>query len=97
MNCALFGNNAHELNACLGSGNKNEAIVVLQFTRMKLFNEKILLQNFTYGTKMFFNLKDENNLLLEFSNEIADNGDSEVLENAITPTKRLSLKSEDSG
>ncbi|QHN93092.1 uncharacterized protein DS421_17g589720 [Arachis hypogaea] len=36
------------------------------------------------------------NLLLEFSNEVADNDESEVLENAITPTKRLSLESEDS-
>ncbi|QHO20916.1 uncharacterized protein DS421_11g342110 [Arachis hypogaea] len=36
------------------------------------------------------------NLLLEFSNEVADNDESEVLENAITPTKRLSSKSEDS-
>ncbi|QHO56903.1 uncharacterized protein DS421_3g77730 [Arachis hypogaea] len=36
------------------------------------------------------------NLLLEFSNEVADNDESEVLENAITPTKRLSSESEDS-
>ncbi|QHO01733.1 uncharacterized protein DS421_13g417700 [Arachis hypogaea] len=36
------------------------------------------------------------NLLLEFSNEVADNDESEVLENTITPTKRLSSESEDS-
>ncbi|RYQ92932.1 hypothetical protein Ahy_B09g099172 [Arachis hypogaea] len=36
------------------------------------------------------------NLLLEFSNEITENDESEVLENAITPTKRLSSESEDS-
>ncbi|QHO08776.1 uncharacterized protein DS421_14g475610 [Arachis hypogaea] len=36
------------------------------------------------------------NLLLEFSNKVADNDESEVLENAITPTKRLSSVSEDS-
>ncbi|QHO41981.1 uncharacterized protein DS421_5g150420 [Arachis hypogaea] len=35
------------------------------------------------------------NLLLEFSNEVADNDESEVLENAITPTKRLSSESKD--
>ncbi|RYR11280.1 hypothetical protein Ahy_B05g079742 [Arachis hypogaea] len=35
------------------------------------------------------------NLLLEFSNEVADNDESEVLENTITPTKRLSSESED--
>ncbi|XP_072074488.1 uncharacterized protein [Arachis hypogaea] len=36
------------------------------------------------------------NLLLEFSNEVVKNDESEVLENAITPTKRLSSESEDS-
>ncbi|QHO15805.1 uncharacterized protein DS421_8g239180 [Arachis hypogaea] len=36
------------------------------------------------------------NLLLEFSNEVAANDESELLENAITPTKRLSSESEDS-
>ncbi|QHO08018.1 uncharacterized protein DS421_14g468830 [Arachis hypogaea] len=36
------------------------------------------------------------NLLLEFSNEVTANGESEGLENAITPTKRLSSESEDS-
>ncbi|RYR78652.1 hypothetical protein Ahy_A01g003487 [Arachis hypogaea] len=36
------------------------------------------------------------NLLLEFSNEVAANDESEVLENAIAPTKRLSSESEDS-
>ncbi|RYQ86001.1 hypothetical protein Ahy_B10g105652 [Arachis hypogaea] len=36
------------------------------------------------------------NLLLEFSNEVADNGESEVLENAITPAKRLFSESKDS-
>ncbi|QHO19579.1 uncharacterized protein DS421_11g330210 [Arachis hypogaea] len=36
------------------------------------------------------------NLLLEFSDKVADNDESEVLENAITPTKRLSSESEDS-
>ncbi|RYR03518.1 hypothetical protein Ahy_B06g082516 [Arachis hypogaea] len=36
------------------------------------------------------------NLLLEFSNEVTANGESEELENAITPTKRLSSESEDS-
>nr|XP_029143262.1 uncharacterized protein LOC112805939 [Arachis hypogaea] len=36
------------------------------------------------------------NLLLEFSNEVAANDESELLENAITPTKRLSSKSEES-
>ncbi|RYR04872.1 hypothetical protein Ahy_B06g084672 [Arachis hypogaea] len=36
------------------------------------------------------------NLLLEFSNKVADNDESEVLENVITPTKRLSSRSEDS-
>ncbi|RYR18789.1 hypothetical protein Ahy_B03g063402 [Arachis hypogaea] len=35
------------------------------------------------------------NLLLEFSNKVADNDKSEVLKNAITPTKRLSSESED--
>ncbi|RYR40578.1 hypothetical protein Ahy_A09g046323 [Arachis hypogaea] len=38
----------------------------------------------------------DKNLLLEFSNEVADNDESEVLENAITPTKRLFSESEDS-
>ncbi|RYR33547.1 hypothetical protein Ahy_A10g048157 [Arachis hypogaea] len=36
------------------------------------------------------------NILLEFSNKVADNDESKVLENAITPTKRLSSESEDS-
>ncbi|RYR39304.1 hypothetical protein Ahy_A09g044810 [Arachis hypogaea] len=36
------------------------------------------------------------NLLLEFSNEVAANDESELLENAITPTKRLSSESEES-
>ncbi|RYQ98802.1 hypothetical protein Ahy_B07g086609 [Arachis hypogaea] len=36
------------------------------------------------------------NLLLEFSNEVADNDKSEVLKNVITPTKRLSSESKDS-
>ncbi|RYR38565.1 hypothetical protein Ahy_A09g043618 [Arachis hypogaea] len=36
------------------------------------------------------------NLLLEFSNEVATNDESELLENAITLTKRLSSESEDS-
>ncbi|RYR78399.1 hypothetical protein Ahy_A01g003189 [Arachis hypogaea] len=36
------------------------------------------------------------NLLLEFSNEVADNDEFKVLKNAITPTKRLFSESEDS-
>ncbi|RYR56881.1 hypothetical protein Ahy_A05g022609 [Arachis hypogaea] len=36
------------------------------------------------------------NLLIEFSNEVTANDESELLENAITPTKRLSSESEDS-
>ncbi|XP_057758196.1 uncharacterized protein LOC130977709 [Arachis stenosperma] len=36
------------------------------------------------------------NLLLEFSNEVAASDESELLENAITPTKRLSSESEES-
>ncbi|RYR49024.1 hypothetical protein Ahy_A07g035302 [Arachis hypogaea] len=36
------------------------------------------------------------NLLLEFSNEVAANDESKLLENAITPTKRLSSESEES-
>ncbi|RYR58175.1 hypothetical protein Ahy_A05g023848 [Arachis hypogaea] len=36
------------------------------------------------------------NLLLEFSNEVTANSESEVLENVITLTKRLSSDSEDS-
>ncbi|RYR00508.1 hypothetical protein Ahy_B07g088629 [Arachis hypogaea] len=36
------------------------------------------------------------NLLFEFSNEVAANDESELLKNAITPTKRLSSESEDS-
>ncbi|RYR37759.1 hypothetical protein Ahy_A09g042642 [Arachis hypogaea] len=36
------------------------------------------------------------NLLLEFSNEVAANDESELLENAITPTKRLYSESEES-
>ncbi|KAL4313770.1 hypothetical protein AHAS_Ahas15G0018300 [Arachis hypogaea] len=36
------------------------------------------------------------NLLPEFSNEVADNDESEVLKNAITPAKRLSSELEDS-
>ncbi|RYR65687.1 hypothetical protein Ahy_A03g011616 [Arachis hypogaea] len=41
-------------------------------------------------------IKGEKNFLLEFSNEVADNDKSEVLKNAITPTKRLSSESKDS-
>ncbi|RYR18079.1 hypothetical protein Ahy_B03g062709 [Arachis hypogaea] len=36
------------------------------------------------------------NLLFEFSNEVAASDESELLENAITPTKRLSSESEES-
>ncbi|XP_052116546.1 uncharacterized protein LOC127746659 [Arachis duranensis] len=36
------------------------------------------------------------NLLLEFSNEVVANDESELLENAIAPTKRLSSESEES-
>ncbi|RYR17128.1 hypothetical protein Ahy_B03g061916 [Arachis hypogaea] len=87
MECALFGNYAHELNAFLRSGNKDGAVVILQFVRVKLYNEKIVLQNSMYDTK---------NLLFEFSNEVATNDEFELLKNAITPTKRLSSKSEES-
>ncbi|XP_057723592.1 uncharacterized protein LOC130939508 [Arachis stenosperma] len=87
MECVLFGNYAHELNAFLGSGNKDGAVVILQFVRVKLYNERIVLQNSMYDTK---------NLLLEFSNEVAANDEFELLKNAITPTKRLSSKSEES-
>ncbi|QHN87910.1 Replication protein A 70 kDa DNA-binding subunit B [Arachis hypogaea] len=66
MECALFDNYAHELNAFLGSGNKDGAVVVLQFVRVKLFNEKIVLQNSMYGTKMFFNLEDTT--VIQFKN-----------------------------
>ncbi|QHO58587.1 uncharacterized protein DS421_3g91910 [Arachis hypogaea] len=41
-------------------------------------------------------VEDAKNLLLEFSNEVAANDESELLENVITPTKRLSSESEDS-
>ncbi|RYR39306.1 hypothetical protein Ahy_A09g044812 [Arachis hypogaea] len=60
MECALFDNYAHELNDFLGSGNKDGAVVVLEFVRLKLYNGKIVLQNFMYGTKMFFNLEEAN-------------------------------------
>ncbi|RYR63476.1 hypothetical protein Ahy_A04g021286 [Arachis hypogaea] len=66
MECALFGNYAHELNTFLGSGNKDGAVVVLQFVRVNLFNEKIVLQNSMYGTKMFFNLEDTT--VIQFKN-----------------------------
>ncbi|XP_057747965.1 uncharacterized protein LOC130967161 [Arachis stenosperma] len=66
MECALFDNYAHELNAFLGSGNKDGAVVVLQFVRVKLFNEKIVLQNSMYSTKMFFNLEDTT--VIQFKN-----------------------------
>ncbi|RYQ99731.1 hypothetical protein Ahy_B07g087719 [Arachis hypogaea] len=57
MECALFDNYAHELNDFLGSGNRDGAVVVLQF---------IVLQNFMYGTKMFFNLEDAT--VIQFKN-----------------------------
>ncbi|RYR44150.1 hypothetical protein Ahy_A08g040531 [Arachis hypogaea] len=41
-------------------------------------------------------VKGAKNLLIEFSNEVTANDESELLENAITPTKRLSSESEDS-
>ncbi|XP_072092659.1 uncharacterized protein [Arachis hypogaea] len=41
-------------------------------------------------------VKGAKNLLLEFSNEVAANDESELLENAITPTKRLCSESEES-
>ncbi|RYR15670.1 hypothetical protein Ahy_B04g072573 [Arachis hypogaea] len=63
---ALFGNYAHELNIFLGSGNKDGAVVVLQFVRVKLYNRKIVLQNFMYDTKMFFNLEEAN--VIQFKN-----------------------------
>ncbi|RYQ81513.1 hypothetical protein Ahy_Scaffold1g107422 [Arachis hypogaea] len=68
--CALFGNYAHELNTFLGSDNKDGAIVVLQFVRVKLFNEKIVLQNSMYGTKMFFNLEDTT--VIQFKNRFEE-------------------------
>ncbi|RYR33896.1 hypothetical protein Ahy_A10g048565 isoform A [Arachis hypogaea] len=66
MECVLFGNYARELNAFLESDNKDGAVVVLQFVRVKLYNEKIILQNFMYGTKMFFNPEDPN--VIQFKN-----------------------------
>ncbi|RYR53460.1 hypothetical protein Ahy_A06g028588 [Arachis hypogaea] len=66
MECALFGNYAHQLNAFLGSDNKDGAVVVLQFVKVKLYNEKIVLQNSMYGTKMFFNLEDAS--VIQFKN-----------------------------
>ncbi|RYR57301.1 hypothetical protein Ahy_A05g023024 isoform A [Arachis hypogaea] len=50
----------------LGSDNKDGAVVVLQFVRVKLYNEKIILQNFMYGTKIFFNLEEAN--VIRFKN-----------------------------
>ncbi|RYR09635.1 hypothetical protein Ahy_B05g078017 [Arachis hypogaea] len=55
IECALFGNYTHELNAFLGFDNKDETVVVLQFVR-----------NFMYGIKMFFNLKEAN--VIQFKN-----------------------------
>ncbi|RYR68226.1 hypothetical protein Ahy_A03g014706 [Arachis hypogaea] len=66
MECAFFGNYAYELNFFLGSGNKGGAVVVLQFVRVKSYNRKIILQNFMYGTKMFFNLEEAN--VIQFKN-----------------------------
>ncbi|RYR43475.1 hypothetical protein Ahy_A08g039883 [Arachis hypogaea] len=66
MECALFGNYVHELNTFLGSDCKDGAVVVLQFVRVKLFNEKIVLQNFMYGIKIFFNLEDTT--VIQFKN-----------------------------
>ncbi|RYR15210.1 hypothetical protein Ahy_B04g071936 [Arachis hypogaea] len=66
MRCALFGNHAHELNTFLKSDNKDGAVVVLQFVRVKLYNEKFILQNFMYDTKMFFNLEEAN--VIQFKN-----------------------------
>ncbi|RYR31510.1 hypothetical protein Ahy_B01g056311 [Arachis hypogaea] len=133
MECALFGNYAYELNAFLGSGNKDAAVVVLQFVRVKLYNEprgniggipneaaflkiyqgKIIEQLKELDTDVNYiggllptskassiiegeKVEGAKNLLLEFSNEVANNDESEVLKNAITPTKRLSSESEDS-
>ncbi|RYR19612.1 hypothetical protein Ahy_B03g064446 [Arachis hypogaea] len=69
IECVFFGKYAHELNTFLGLGNKNGAVVVLQFARVKIFNEKIVLQNSMYGTKIFFNLEDENEIRRRRSKE----------------------------
>ncbi|RYR25410.1 hypothetical protein Ahy_B02g059134 [Arachis hypogaea] len=69
MECALFGNYAHELSVFLGSDNKYGVVVVLQFVR-----------NSMYGTKMFFNLEEAN--VIQFKNsfvkfeELRDNIDA---------------------
>ncbi|RYR58752.1 hypothetical protein Ahy_A05g024632 [Arachis hypogaea] len=47
-------------------------------------------------SKTFSIIEGEKNLLFEFSNEVAASDESELLENAITPTKRLSSESEES-
>ncbi|RYR03517.1 hypothetical protein Ahy_B06g082515 [Arachis hypogaea] len=197
MECTFFGNYAHKLNVFLGSGNKDGAVVVLQFVRKRLFykipymaqrcssilkmqlssnlkigdfvrfeeprgniggipNETAFLKiyqgkiiekyrikigviddsdcacfivfdkeakqvlgkscveildprlldvDYTGGllpiSKTSSIIEGEKvesakNLLLEFSNEVAANDESELLENAITPTKRLSSESEES-
>ncbi|XP_052114500.1 uncharacterized protein LOC127745603 [Arachis duranensis] len=70
MECALLGNYVHELNTFLGSDCKDGAVVVLQFVRVKLFNEKIVLQNFIYGIKIFFNLEDTT--VIQFKNRFEE-------------------------
>ncbi|RYR54821.1 hypothetical protein Ahy_A06g030089 [Arachis hypogaea] len=52
LECALFGNYAHELNIFLGSDNKDGAVVVLQFVR--------------FYRKNYFNLEEAN--VIQFKN-----------------------------
>ncbi|WJX55676.1 hypothetical protein P8452_41417 [Trifolium repens] len=55
LQCTLFGPYVDELNAFIGSGDYNNAIVVLQFAKAKPFQDKIHIQNCLNCSKLYFN------------------------------------------
>ncbi|KAL6527119.1 hypothetical protein OROGR_016209 [Orobanche gracilis] len=55
IDCALFGVYVDELNAFLASGDTANTVVVIQLAKVKMFQDKITLQNAFHCTKLLFN------------------------------------------
>ncbi|KAK2455293.1 replication protein A 70 kDa DNA-binding subunit E [Trifolium repens] len=74
IQCTLFGNYVDELNAFLGAGDCNNAVVILQFAKAKNFQDKIHIQNCMNCSLLIFNSSCAESVA--FKSSLAENVDT---------------------
>ncbi|ESW33865.1 hypothetical protein PHAVU_001G105000 [Phaseolus vulgaris] len=80
MECSLFGNYCNELNAFLSCGELQNIVISVQFAKVKIFQEKVCLQNCLDCTKIIYNIQSKDAIELK----------KRMIESTNSPTQGLS-------